>query len=876
MSYQRTIRASGSRLGQSTAGTPYFLLAALHGKETINQLFQYQVLLTTQDEYGNGILDHFIGLTSAREGGAPGSNQDLSALIGTDLHIEIDLDGKVAGTDLEQIAIHNALNGVLGRTTRHLNGLIEHAEYAGVDGRHAQYRLTLRPWLYLLTQTRNSRIQQHKSLPDVVRTVLDNYPYPVEWRLNNSYPARDYIVQYAESDYDFIARLLAEAGINYHFEHQKDKHTLVLSDHPGAFKRMESAAYHSINVYPPQLKLQEEYIHSFDPYQRITPEQVMLADYQFKTPSADTRVKQTAGDKPLEIYEWQQGNYLDPQAGQTKVDIRRDTLQQHVQRPTASGNLRGIQAGHIFTLNNHPSEDANRDWLIIGHQLNITENPAETRAQQRFNVHTEFIVQPDTQILRPEPLPKPRARLQTATVVGPKEREMWTDSYGRIKVKFHWHRNDPANEQSTCWIRTSTPWMGHEYGAIQLPRVGQEVIIDFVGQDPDLPMIIGRVANPEQMSPWELPSQQILAGFRSKELYGSRNNHLILDDSTGQIQAQLQSDHQTSRLSLGYVTRIVGTTSRADYRGQGTELRTDGWGVVRADKGLYLTTYSGHAHITEMSPTTAQLENAYHQQRNYNQLAIDHKADERSLEQTAQAQLKAQNQQIAGQKQSQDKSFPELQSPHLVLGSASGMAMATAQTTHWAGNEHVALTSGKDTAMAVGKRLIASVSKGISLFTQSKGMTAFAAKGKVQIQAQSDAVEVIAEQVLKLISAKSKVEIAAAEEILLTAKGSYTRIDGKGIEHGTPKSFTWYTPMLGMPGPRNLAISFNEMPQSKFDQEVFIMTPSGKPAKNIQFEIHREYGSVIKGITDSVGNTKIQKSPDWGRFTIVLKGKSKK
>ena len=121
----------------------------------------------------------------------------------------------------------------------------------------------------------------------------------------------------------------------------------------------------------------------------------------------------------------------------------------------------------------------------------------------------------------------------------------------------------------------------------------------------------------------------------------------------------------------------------------------------------------------------------------------------------------------------------------------------------------------------------------------------------------------------------SKVEIAAHDEILLTAKGSYTKINGKGIEHGTPKAFTWYTPTLGMPGPKNLAMSFNEMPQSKFDQELFLMLPNGNPAKNIRFEIHREEGSVIKGVTDASGNTKIQKSDSWGKYEVRLLGKAK-
>ena len=349
----------------------------------------------------------------------------------------------------------------------------------------------------------------------------------------------------------------------------------------------------------------------------------------------------------------------------------------------------------------------------------------------------------------------------------------------------------------------------------------------------------------------------------------------FLYDSTGQVQTQLQSDHQTSRLSLGYITRIVGTAGRADYRGQGAELRTDGWGAVRAQRGLYLSTYGGNAHLTELSAAQAQLHTAQQQQRNLNQLAIDHQADERSLEQTAQAQLHQQNQQVAGSAKRTEGQFPELEQAHLVFGSPAGIALTTAKTAHLVGNQHIAFTSGKDTDLSVGKRLIASVGKGISLFTQSKGLTAFAAKGKVQIQAQSDAVEVIADQVLKLISAKSKVEIAAHDEILLTAKGSYTKINGKGIEHGTPKAFTWYTPTLGMPGPKSMpVVEYPGMPKAfsnKLDvYDLFWM----KNLSEIEYVAKDKSGEIIaEGNLDEVGRTSRIYSSRGQKIEVLIGGR---
>lgn len=182
--------------------------------------------------------------------------------------------------------------------------------------------------------------------------------------------------------------------------------------------------------------------------------------------------------------------------------------------------------------------------------------------------------------LKPEvPTQKPIARVQTATVVAPDGEEIDTDEYGRIKVKFHWDKPSLQDRRlfeplevkdiNTCWLRVSTAWAGENYGAIQLPRAGQEVIVDFFGGDPNMPFVSGRLTNPDNMPVWQLPNEKVLSGLKSKEYQGSQSNQLVMDDTTGKLQVQLKSDHQSSELNLGSITRINPVQGRADFRGKG-------------------------------------------------------------------------------------------------------------------------------------------------------------------------------------------------------------------------------------------------------------------------------------------------------------------
>ncbi|RYF63236.1 MAG: type VI secretion system tip protein VgrG, partial [Comamonadaceae bacterium] len=270
--------------------------------------------------------------------------------------------------------------------------------------------------------------------------------------------------------------------------------------------------------------------------------------------------------------------------------------------PRTSSRLRSLEK----LLQKHPRQTANAEYLILDTRLLIEDVAQDSQIReaadgrkQHWKVEVDFTAHSMSEPLRPalthfKPLTHGP---QTALVVGPEGQNLWTDEFGRIKVQFPWDRLGQKNQHSTCWLRVSSPWAGNQLGGMQLPRIGQEVIVDYIGGDPDLPVCTGRVHNQSNMPPWALPGQSALSGFRSRELTkeggnaaAGRSNHVLLDDTDGKIQAQVKSDHLDSSLSLGHVTRVDDNAGRKDERGEGFELRSDGWGAMRAKRGLLIST----------------------------------------------------------------------------------------------------------------------------------------------------------------------------------------------------------------------------------------------------------------------------------------------
>ncbi len=487
----------------------------MSGSEGLSQLFDFDVEL---------IADNY--------------SLDLKSLLGKPLTLEME-----------------TLSG-----SRYLNGLVTRFELIGrenASSRYYIYKATVRPWLWYLTQTSDNKIFQQKTAPDVIKEVLGEYSFPFEMKLSSSYRNWEYCVQYQETDFAFVSRLMEHEGIYYYFKHENGQHTLVMTDDISSHE--PTPGYDSIPYYGPDRfgKPQEEFISMWEVAAQITPDGYATVDYDFTKPGAslDAVSKRSGGSQNgnLEMFEWQ-GGYQEPDHGEQYSRIRLQELQSLQEQVRGIANARGISPGHTFNLKNHPRKSENREYLVLSVNYRMSVSGYATGTGSEDFYEESFIALPATiQYRAPRTTPIPRTHgPQTARVVGPEGEEIWTDQYGRIKVQFHWDRYGKKNENSSCWVRVSSPWAGGGFGGLQLPRIKDEVVVDFIGGCPDRPIVLGRVYNASNMPPVELPAQANISGFRSQSVFGdqSTTSMLMIDDT-------LASELVTLRSQMNMVIRTM-------------------------------------------------------------------------------------------------------------------------------------------------------------------------------------------------------------------------------------------------------------------------------------------------------------------------------
>ncbi|APW38760.1 type VI secretion protein ImpA [Rhodoferax koreense] len=876
-------------------GEPALQAVRLAGNEGINTLFEYELILKTPD--------------ALNLGASGGADWDLNGFVGREISCSIELDG--AG---------QFLAGAVGADTSHrgaghrqINAIITKASLWGEEGRHVQYRLVLRPWLHLATLDTDCRIFQNKTVVELLDELLADYPFPVEKRLIETYAPRDFQTQFNETNYAFFLRLTQENGINFFFAHSEGKHRLVLIDNMGAFQHSASEAYRSVDYHPPGWKTDAEYISSFVPHSELTSGRYTTRDYDYTRPRADLSASRSeprpTGQAGGEVYQWHASlggsHYAQPCAGAARAGssgdaqandpqeegrnfavMRMQALRTHGARARASGNLRGMAPGCFFGLQGHPRQKANVEYLILDTSFLIEDVAQDSQIKdaargrhQQWTVQVDFTAHPMSEMLRPAlTQPKPFSHgPQVALVVGPPGQNLWTDALGRIKIQFPWDRVGERNQNSSCWVRVTSPWAGNQLGAMQLPRIGQEVVVDFIGGDPDLPVCTGRVYNQHNLPPWALPGQSALSGFRSRELApeggnssAGRSNHLVLDDTAQKIQAQLKSDHRNSGLSLGHITRIDDNAGRKEARGEGFELGTEGHGAVRAQAGLLIST-ERHAgaqnHIKEIDATVQRLREARELLEQITAAAQRHEAQAGGADQNeVLGAVKAQNQNIAGDGTAQG----EFTAPHLVLASPAGITSSTPQSTHIASGQHTQLSSGEHLSIAAGGGWFASVVDKFALFVQRAGMKLVAAAGKISIQAQSDGIELVAHKVLALMSQTDYIDLKGKKGIRLYGGTSMLEIsDQTQFFTASPVLFNGSLETLA---PKTISQHFNTMRTSNFDQQVRFLDADGQPASKVAFDLLRDDGNIVDGKTGTDGKTPLQKSPDLVRYTVRYRG----
>ncbi|MBZ9721032.1 type VI secretion system tip protein VgrG [Mesorhizobium sp. AD1-1] len=436
---------------------------------------------------------------------------------------------------------------------RWFSGLVSEFRLTRIEDRMAYYEAVVRPWLWFLGNTTDCRIFQNMTALEIVEKIFSKYgTAKFEKRLQGSYPSREYCVQYDESDLDFVQRLLEHEGIFYFFEHDEGKHTLVLCDAMSKLKPAPGYEKIPYNFEGQGSRRDVEYITEWIPGSSVRPGAYAHTDYDFQKPGADLMAKsaQPFGHKEASGENYRQpGAHLDVGRGDTLAGIRREELQAVHQRITAVGTVRGLHSGCTFKLESFPRDDQNQEYLVVSAEYRLFDPGYRTQNEAHSeNFKVVLGVAPTALPYRP---PRITARPvmrgpQTATVVGPSGEEIFTDKYARVKVQFHWDRLGKKNENSSCFVRVSQTWAGSGWGFIQIPRIGQEVIVDFLEGDPDLPIITGRVYNASQMPPYGLPGNATQSGWKSNSSKGGGGyNELMFEDKAGSelVNFQAQKDH---------------------------------------------------------------------------------------------------------------------------------------------------------------------------------------------------------------------------------------------------------------------------------------------------------------------------------------------
>lgn len=452
-------------------------------------------------------------------------------------------------------------------TPRYINGKVTRVAVSAVEltgTRYAVYQLTVEPDLWPMKRDRNLRIFQGQTVPQIVKTLLGEHQVNLEDKLTGSYRVWDYCVQYQESSLDFISRLMELEGIAYHFSHEADKHTQVLTDaatQHKPFSGYEVIPYHQT---PSGGSTDEEGISQWALEDSVTPGIYSLDDYDFRKPNAWLFQAQQnpASPKPgsIDVYDWP-GRFVETGHAEFYARIRQERWQVEHQQIQATATAAGIAPGHIFTLTNAPFFSDNGEYLVTAAGYHFEENRYASGEGETIH-RTDFTVIPAAVSYRPaQSTAWPRTYgPQTAKVVGPQGESIWTDKYGRVKVKFHWDRLAKGDDTSSCWVRVSSAWAGQGYGGVQIPRVGDEVVVDFINGDPDRPIITGRVYNEASMPPWALPAAATQMGFMSRTKDGSVDNAnaLRFEDKAGAEQVWIQAERNMDTSVKNDETHSVG------------------------------------------------------------------------------------------------------------------------------------------------------------------------------------------------------------------------------------------------------------------------------------------------------------------------------
>ncbi|WP_420475414.1 type VI secretion system Vgr family protein [Noviherbaspirillum sp. ST9] len=751
-----------------------------------------------------------------------------------------------------------------GGEERALCGLVTRAEFAGSDGGFTRYVLTLQDPFAVLSRRVNSRVFQDLSVLEFVDVLLQehrqNNPvlascFDLDDRCMGEHPAQSWVTQYNESDTAFICRWLAQEGISWYFEHgeagapgEHPKLTLVLFDDVSV---LEPATADKVRFHRDDGTESEDSITAWQGVRTLQPGGTERASYDYKAVVTSTQQDGTGIDQgehgeklasTLEDVRYEPHHSANDEDDYARYGKLRIGAHEFASKTfNGSGSHRELAVGRYFELAEHPVHDQDapedRQFTVLRTRLFARNNLLQEDKGSEPIFRTDFDATrrhiPIIPAFSTTEHSKPVApTLLTAVVVGPPGEEIHVNEYGCIKVRMPFTRSlDHAfaegagasgTDKDSLWIRVAQPWTGNHYGQVWIPRIGDEVLIQFINGDIDRPIVTGSVYNGTHRpaaftDAGTLPGNKALSGIKSKMYKGRGLNEIVWDDSTNEQRIRVATDHGKTALNQGYLVHPR-RDGKGEPRGEGFELRTDQYGALRAGQGMLISTdarsneSSSHLDSKELAN---QLASNLELSKTLSDAAKDHNADPLDANEEAERLIK-----VAGKTYTQQGGtgqkveVPGYEEPILAFSSPAGIVNATPKSHEIAAGEHIHLSSQQETNIAVGNKLSMAIKEAWSVFVAKSGIKLFAGKGKVQIQAQDDEIEAIAKRDIRITSVMNDIDFTSAKSIRLTAGGCQVEIINGAITMKAPGAINIHGSVKNLTGPQGVPPNLPMLPRS--------------------------------------------------------------
>lgn len=756
------------------------------------------------------------------------------------------------------------------RAVRHLTGRVSSFFQGETGNRRTRYRAVIEPPLARLALSSDWRIFQQQSVPQILKTVFTEHGIAHDDQLlGEQHLPREYCVQAGESTLDFVLRLAAEEGIFHRFSHDAKGSTLVLGDRLYIHGAIEGGAVH----YNPTSGCDPAApcLRRFTYGEHVRTSQQTQRDYSFKHPRSQqeyTNRGEEVGHQALEYERYDYpGRYKQDATGIPFTRDRLRGLRRDAHLAVVEGDDPRLVPGVAFDLVGHPRPQWNHGWrpVRIQHSGRQHDHQAEESADAGPGTHYSYVADiiPDRVEWRPAPRPRPLIPgPQVATVVGPPGEEFHVDEHGRVRVQFPWDRQGRNDSHSSCWIRPAHAWAGTRWGHVALPRIGQEVIVDFLDGDCDQPVITNRLYRITNPTPYKLPDHQVLSTIKSKEHKGDRASELRLDDTTQQISAALMNDHGASHLHLGYLTHPRPDGGKP--RGEGFELRTDLQGALRAAQGLLLSTEArsgAEGGQLDRDEIVAALEAALHLARSLGNYAGEHQGV--AHDEGPRQHLTDAVRQLGHGANDQANGSGVGTKPVMAFSAPAGIAAGTPRSIAFGAGEHLDAAAQANVQLTAGERVVINAGNGLGTFARRGDMRHIAHTGQLLLQAQHNDIRLEADKSIQISANNNHITVSAEEHITLQCGGAYIRIAGGNIELGMPGTFTVKATDHNLVGPATMVPTLGQFPglPGTF-QEYFVLRDANtrKDLPNHAYEIVRASGDILRGRTDAQGRTCIVNS----------------